>query len=93
MTYEAYRRDRGASPPLLPVSSYARIVKGVSLLYMLAHVVIRPYTSYTLRLERPFHFAESEEDQTSILDVYLNKIYLGKDARLFLYASYVVLLI
>ena len=60
---EAYR-DRRASSPLLPVSSQVRIVKYISLLYILTQVVgeilICSNISYTYRVVRPLHFVDFE---------------------------------
>ena len=64
--------------------TYARVVKGVRLLYMFTQVVskISPYTSKQ-RVERPLYFAESAADQLCILGVYLKKLHFGRDASLF----------
>ena len=49
---------------LLPVSSQARIVKGVSLLYMFTQVVSEIIVPATQRVKRSLYFAESEADPT-----------------------------
>ena len=84
--------DRGASPTLLTVSSKARILKGVYLVYMFTQVVCKrklPLYKQHRGLNVPCILQSlAEVDYSCILGIYLKKTYFGWDAPLFLVVSY-----